>query len=432
MAGQPAPRRSTTRTSASTSSRSATAPRTASLYSRGFASIYGEWETTAEAKQRAPHVPRVGALPRCPPARCRWSLKKRDAQNALPRGLVGGWSIRPTRAIDRAGPPAAQRLGRGRRTARPRDKVDLLLLGDGYTAAEMDKWHADARRLAELLFAVSPFKERRADFNVWALDTPSDASGVSRPSDGVYRRSRAAAPPTTRSAPSATCSPSTTSALREVAAAAPYEFVEIVVNDRKYGGGGIYNLYATVAADNAFTPYVFVHEFGHHFAGLADEYYTSDVAYDAAAERPEPWEPNVTADPPAPPKWKDLVHAGHAAADAVEQGGVRGACRRRSRPAGGRSAPRSGPRRRWTRSSARSSRRDDAAARAGRRTRGRWAPSRGRIYEAQGLLPAAGRLHHVHARPGGVLRGLPARHRARHRPLRGRAARPLSAMMGGT
>jgi IgA Peptidase M64 len=98
--------------------------------------------------------------------------------------------------------------------------------------------------------------------------------------------------------------------LRDAAAAAPYEFIEIVVNDRKYGGGGIHNLYATVAADNAFTPYVFVHEFGHHFAGLADEYYTSPVAYQAAAgERPEPWEPNATADSRAL-KWSDLLSPG--------------------------------------------------------------------------------------------------------------------------
>ena len=69
--------------------------------------------------------------------------------------------------------------------------------------------------------------------------------------------------------------------LREAASAAPYEFIEIVANDRKYGGGGIHNLYATVSADNEFTPYVFVHEFGHHFAGLADEYYTSSVAYES-------------------------------------------------------------------------------------------------------------------------------------------------------
>ena len=95
----------------------------------------------------------------------------------------------------------------------------------------------------------------------------------------------------------------------EIAAVASYEFVEIVVSDRKYGGGGIFNLYATVAADNAFTPYIFVHEFGHHFAGLADEYYTSDVAFGSSTERPEPWEPNATADPQAA-KWKELLSAG--------------------------------------------------------------------------------------------------------------------------
>ena len=97
--------------------------------------------------------------------------------------------------------------------------------------------------------------------------------------------------------------------VREAAAAAPYDVMEIVVNGRTYGGGGIFNLYATVASDNAYTPYVFVHEFGHHFAGLADEYYTSDVAYGAAAARPEPWEPNATANA-ASPKWRDLVTPG--------------------------------------------------------------------------------------------------------------------------
>jgi hypothetical protein len=97
--------------------------------------------------------------------------------------------------------------------------------------------------------------------------------------------------------------------VREAAAAAPYEFIEIVENDHKYGGGGIFNLYATVAADNAFTPYVFVHEFGHHFAGLADEYYTSDVAYAKPKALPEPWEPNATADPHAT-RWSDLIAPG--------------------------------------------------------------------------------------------------------------------------
>jgi hypothetical protein len=97
-------------------------------------------------------------------------------------------------------------------------------------------------------------------------------------------------------------------AVRKVAQFAPYEFIEILANNRTYGGGGIFNLYSTVAADNGFADYVFVHEFGHHFAGLADEYYTSPVAYAPATERVEPWEPNATALlDPANLKWKDLV-----------------------------------------------------------------------------------------------------------------------------
>jgi hypothetical protein len=101
--------------------------------------------------------------------------------------------------------------------------------------------------------------------------------------------------------------------LRDYASYAPYEFIEILVNAKTYGGGGIFNLYATVAVDSEWAPYVFVHEFGHHFAGLADEYYTSDVAYLPPAKKIEPWEPNVTALlDPTNLKWKDLVAAGTA------------------------------------------------------------------------------------------------------------------------
>jgi hypothetical protein len=171
----------------------------------------------------------------------------------------------------------------------------------------MDKWHADARRLTEKLFAVSPFRERRKDFNVWAIDVASDESGISRLSDDVHRRSAVRATYDAFDSERYVLAFDDTR-VREIAAAAPYDFIEIVVNDRKYGGGGIHNLYATVSADNEFTPYVFVHEFGHHFAGLADEYYTSPTSYEAAKGRPEPPDPNVTADPRAA-KWKDLIAA---------------------------------------------------------------------------------------------------------------------------
>jgi hypothetical protein len=278
------------------------------IYSRGFASVFGEWETTPDANTRARTFHESLRFPE-PPSPVEIRLKKRGARNEFRE--VWSVAVDPAASdVDRASPPKGARPWAVWQGGAPADKVDLLLMGDGYTAAEMDKWHADARRLTDILFAASPFKEHKADFNVWALDTPADESGVSRPSDGVYRHS-----------PLGTAYDAFGSEryvlalqnrrLREAAAAAPYEFIEIVVNDRKYGGGGIHNLYATVSADNAFTRYVFVHEFGHHFAGLADEYYTSSTAYEAAVGRPEPWEANATADPQAA-KWRDLVTPGTA------------------------------------------------------------------------------------------------------------------------
>jgi len=158
------------------------------------------------------------------------------------------------------------------------------------------------------LFAEPPFKQRRSGFNVWAIDTPSEQIGISRPSDGVYRRSPFGVGYDAFGSERYILA-FDNKRLREIASAAPYEFLIIVANDRKYGGGGIFNLYATVAAGNAFAPYVLVHEFGHHLAGLADEYYTSDVAYLSTPDRLEPWEPNATADPHAS-KWKDLIAPG--------------------------------------------------------------------------------------------------------------------------
>jgi hypothetical protein len=276
------------------------------LFSRGFASIYGEWETTPEAKETPRAFHESVRFP-APAAPVQLVLKKRTGITTF-RDVwtVGVDPASP--AVDRAPPPASARVWAVEKNGEPRDKVDLLLLGDGYTAAEMEDWHRDARRMADLLFAQSPFRERRRDFNVWAVDVPSDQSGVARPSDGVHHRSAVGATYDAFGSERYVLA-FDNKRMREIAAAAPYEFVEIVVNDRKYGGGGIHNLYATVAAKSAWAPYLFVHEFGHHFAGLADEYYTSAVAYETGGERIEPWEPNATADPQAA-KWRDLATAG--------------------------------------------------------------------------------------------------------------------------
>jgi hypothetical protein len=276
------------------------------LYSRGFASIYGEWETTEEAR----HVHRTfhESLRFPEPVRAvQVVLKKRGADGLFREAWTVAVDPEDPR-VDRTGPPPDDNVWAVRESGPPPLKIDVVLLGDGYTEAEMDKWHRDAQRMADLLFDLSPFKERQTDFNVWAVDTPSRPSGVARPSDDVHRRSAL------RLTYDAFGSERyvlgfDNRRIREAAAAVPYEAMIIVVNGRKYGGGGIFNLYATTASDNAFTPYILVHEFGHHLAGLADEYYTSDVAYETPPERPEPWEPNATASGTSP-KWMDLVTPG--------------------------------------------------------------------------------------------------------------------------
>ena len=262
------------------------------LYSRGFASIFGEWETTDEARamMRTFHESLRFPAPESP---VEVVLKKRDAKNSFRE--VWSTIVDPKdRFIDRSKTPASAPLITIQKMGDPAAKVDFLILGDGYTARESKKFEADARRLTEALFATSPFKERRQDFNVWALCPPAAESGISRPSTGVYHDSPLGA---TYDAFGSERYVLTfdNRAVRKTAAFAPYEFIEILANNRTYGGGGIFNLYSTVAVDSAWANYVFVHEFGHQFAGLADEYYTSPVAYAPATDRPEPWESNVTA-----------------------------------------------------------------------------------------------------------------------------------------
>jgi hypothetical protein len=279
------------------------------IYSRGFSSIYGEWETTAEAgsmNRTFSESLRFPAVEK--PARV--VVKKRDAKNAF----QPIWTLTVDPAdkfiVRGASPVPAGGLMRLHEVGDPARKLDLLILGDGYTAAERGKFERDARRLMRVLFATSPFKERERDINVWGLAPPAAQSGVSRPSQGLHRRSPVGA---TYDAFDSERYILTfdNRAFRDIAANAPYDVVEILTNSATYGGGGIYGLYSTVAADSEWAPYVFIHEFGHHLAALADEYYTSDVAYLPATDRIEPWEPNVTALlDPAALKWRDLVKPG--------------------------------------------------------------------------------------------------------------------------
>lgn len=280
------------------------------IYSRGFASIYGEWETTGEQEKthRTFHESFRFPWPKHP---VKITLRKRAADNRSWNDL---WSLEVdpnSRFVNPSHPRPAGELVPIFENGDPTKKVDLLVIGEGYTTAERPKFLRDTHRLVGALFDTEPFRKRRNDFNVRALFLPAAYSGVHRPRTGDHRRTWTGVQYNIFDSERYVLTEDNRS-LRDIASTAPYDFLEILVNEKQYGGGGIYQDQATSSVDSAFSEYVFIHEFGHHFAALADEYYTSDVAYQTGAEKkPEPWEPNVTAlHDPAKLKWKDLVSPG--------------------------------------------------------------------------------------------------------------------------
>jgi len=280
------------------------------LYSRGFSSIFQEWQSTGEARQMNRSFHESVRFPKPDkPVRLR-ILKRNETQ-----GFDSIWTAHidtDDMLVVRARAPAPEAVLELHVSGAPAGKVDLVILGDGYTASEAGKFASDAQRLTKALFTYSPFKERAGDFNVWGLNPPAFVSGVNRPSNGTFRHS-----------PSGTTYDAFRAerymlafdnlGMRRILQHTPYEFIVILGNSETYGGGGIYGLYSTVAADSDWSEYLFVHEFGHHFAALADEYYTSDAVYEPTIDRPEPWEPNVTAlHDPHELKWGHLVEEGTA------------------------------------------------------------------------------------------------------------------------
>jgi hypothetical protein len=261
------------------------------IYSRGYSSIYGEWMTTPEAKAADRTFHESVRFP-WPTRPIRIIFKKRDAMNVF----QPFWSLEidpdsATRESITAGGTIWPLLESGPASA----KVDLLLVSEGYSAHEIPAFHADAARLVHALFAIEPFKSRKEAFNVRALDLPGTRLSVER---NIFRLQRYLLTYDNR-------------ALRDVTAAAPYDFVEILINDDQYGGGGIFNLQSTVATGGKGAEYVFVHELAHNLAGVADEYVGNVTYQTGAVAKVEPWEPNITALlDPMHFKWRDLVEPG--------------------------------------------------------------------------------------------------------------------------
>ncbi len=282
------------------------------IFSRGFDTMLGEYRTTSPALagvkrvfQRSMRLP----LPKRPVLAV---IETRDKKNILHPIFME--TIDPADLhIIRESAAAGDWIYEAKRTGDPHDKVDFVFLAEGYTAADKDKFKADVDRFTAHLFNVEPYKSLQGRFNVSGVFRPSPEPAMDEPRQGVFKH---------------TVLDASFNAfdldrymlieedhrMHEIAAQVPYDAIIVIVNSKRYGGGSIAFDYCDTTVDNERSLQVFVHELGHSFAGLADEYYTSEVAYnDFYPKGVEPLEPNITALlDPADIKWKSLLSPGIA------------------------------------------------------------------------------------------------------------------------
>ncbi len=293
-------------------------PATSSLiYSRGFSSLFNEWQTTDEANNGIYRTFNESVRIPFPKNRIQFTIHRRD------RSMIYHEIF--SALIDPGDPTVVNQEHRTTgfkvvslmENGSPHEKVDILILGDGYRKEDMEKFRKDARHFNDLMFSTSPFKERKNDFNVRMIEVVSRDSGIDKPDKNIWKQTALGTMYNTFGSARYVLT-TENHAIRDIAAAAPYDFITILINDNRYGGGGIYNLYTTTftrpdaEGQEWQMDYVYVHEFGHSFGGLGDEYYSSQVSYnDFYPKGVEPWEPNITAlNDPASLKWKSFVTPG--------------------------------------------------------------------------------------------------------------------------
>jgi hypothetical protein len=277
------------------------------LFSKAFDSYFGEYRTTTAASQgilRTYHESILMPFPKHA-ITVSWTAVRRDGT----RLELAETTVDPA-SIEIAAEPASSdvvvvesHLG-----GEPHDVLDVAILGEGYTRNEIETFTRDIERATEVLLAHAPYSKHRDRISVRGVLAPSSESGCDEPTRGVFRSTSLGATFNSLGSERYLLTEDNR-ALRNVAASVPYDALIVMINHDRYGGGGIYNLFCTFTAHSEWADYLLLHEFGHSFAGLADEYYSSSTAYNDFFPRGhEPSEPNITAlIDPAELKWRDLV-----------------------------------------------------------------------------------------------------------------------------
>jgi len=274
------------------------------IYSKGFCTFFEEWQTVAEAKERDRAFDQVVRFP-VPRSPVSVEIQERDESNIFQTKYKVKIDPADPYIIEGLRTPCAH--SRIVYNGEASDHVDLVFVAEGYTAGEIGKFYSDAERLSTYMLDAEPFNKYREKFNIYAVASVSDETGTDLPGDGIWKNTALNSNFYTfkleRYLTTEDCK-----AVNDAAANVPCDQVCILVNTEKYGGGGIYNHYSIVSSDDRLSEIVFVHEFGHVFAGLGDEYYTSNVSYEEFYKLDlEPWQPNLTTLVDFDSKWKGMI-----------------------------------------------------------------------------------------------------------------------------
>jgi len=279
------------------------------IYSFGFDTLYSEYATTEPASQgKWKAFPISVRFPK-PKSRFRIELLSRRKDNHWE--TIWSESMKPSdKNIRREGVDFGDTVFELQKTGDPKDRLDLVFLAEGYTVSEKEKFYADAQRMTQYMFEHEPFRRHRGKFNVSAVFRPSSESGVDEPDQRRYRNTALGASFNTLEIDRYLLTDQGHT-LREYAAQVPYDSVVVLVNSKRYGGGAICLDYCVSTVDDPKSEAVFLHEFAHSIAYLADEYIGSVTYNDIYPEGVEPVEPNITRElDPAKIKWKDALTTG--------------------------------------------------------------------------------------------------------------------------
>lgn len=278
------------------------------IFSFGFNTLFEEWRTTEQAGAETQSWTNSVAMP-FPRQPVSVVLLGRN-RLVNEKDTLLSWGIDPNSIFIDRGKLSDHPVKAIQTKGALSEKVDVVFLAEGYTAAEKEKFWGDAERFTESLFATPPFDRCRDDFNVRAVFLESEDSGTDFSGKGIFLHTALNSGFYTFGTDRYLTTPDMKS-IRDAVWNVPCDAIFVLVNSEVYGGGGMYNFYAIGTADNQQTAQVFVHEFGHSFGGLADEYFSSETAYnDFYNLQLEPWEPNITSLVDFGSKWKDLLPAG--------------------------------------------------------------------------------------------------------------------------